>query len=195
MIAPASPGVYLIRNINNGKAYVGSSVNLRSRWYTHKHGLRSGGHSNQKLQRAWDKHGEASFEFVVLEVCLLWSTEIQWEKEARWIAELSPEYNILPVAGSRLGYRQSDEWKNKQAAIKAAENACFDKFWKMDGWLFHCEGISYYAWDASDSVLSSFGISNGESYRSGHPKPDNVLASRTTSRKEKRYVLAGKIQN
>src|SRR5690242_1385119 len=60
-------GVYQIRCIPNGKIYVGSAVNLRVRWDQHYRALRRRGHHNAHLQFAWDKYGEASFEFSVLE--------------------------------------------------------------------------------------------------------------------------------
>ena len=45
-------GIYAIENKVNGKVYVGSAVDL--------------GHHSLKLQRAWDKHGAASFAFAPL---------------------------------------------------------------------------------------------------------------------------------
>ncbi len=63
------PGVYGIRCVVNNKLYVGSSINMRGRCYTHLNHLRRGVHDNSYLQRAWIKHGENNFEFVVLKRC------------------------------------------------------------------------------------------------------------------------------
>ena len=61
-------GLYEIRNTGNGVTYVGSSVAIRKRWAEHRKMLLKGKHHSIYLQRAWDKHGEASFEFNVLAV-------------------------------------------------------------------------------------------------------------------------------
>ena len=63
---PDSPGVYQIRCKRNGKFYVGSAVNLRTRWDTHRRDLRRGSHHNPYLQLAWKLYGEINFELVVL---------------------------------------------------------------------------------------------------------------------------------
>jgi GIY-YIG catalytic domain-containing protein len=60
-------GVYQIRCKQNGKIYVGSAVNLRWRWHSHRRDLGNGVHVNPHLQSAWNLYGETSFEFSVLE--------------------------------------------------------------------------------------------------------------------------------
>jgi hypothetical protein len=62
-----SSGVYQIRCSRNAKIYVGSATNLRVRWSAHRRDLRNGMHVNPHLQSAWRLHGEACFEFTVLE--------------------------------------------------------------------------------------------------------------------------------
>ncbi|GAC1694863.1 MAG: hypothetical protein PVS2B3_05290 [Steroidobacteraceae bacterium] len=64
---PKSPGVYQIGCKRNGNIYVGSAVNLRERWRGHYRDLCNRVHHNSHLQSAWNRHGEAAFEFVVLE--------------------------------------------------------------------------------------------------------------------------------
>jgi len=61
-------GVYLIRNEKNGKVYVGSSREIENRWNRHKLRLRRGTHGNEHLSGAWNKYGEDSFSFSILEV-------------------------------------------------------------------------------------------------------------------------------
>ena len=48
-------GVYQITNKVTGKFYIGSAVNFRKRWNTHKSCLRNNKHANKHLQRAWNK--------------------------------------------------------------------------------------------------------------------------------------------
>lgn len=62
-------GIYSITNILNGKMYIGKSKNILHRIYNHKYSLKSGSHINKHLQNSWDKNGEKSFEFNVIEIC------------------------------------------------------------------------------------------------------------------------------
>jgi hypothetical protein len=103
---PDTSGVYQIRCKSNGKIYVGSAVNLRARWDTHRRDLRRGLHHNPYLQRAWDRCGESGFELVVLEyveVARLLDTEQLWIDLTGCINRCVG-YNIKPEAScSGLG--------------------------------------------------------------------------------------------
>jgi group I intron endonuclease len=59
--------IYQIKNLKNGKLYVGSTNNLTKRWANHRSKLRNNKHENNYLQLAWNKYGEESFEFSLLE--------------------------------------------------------------------------------------------------------------------------------
>ncbi|MNI34892.1 hypothetical protein D3C73_888990 [compost metagenome] len=60
-------GVYQIRNMENGKVYIDSSVNLDGAFNKEKFMLETGNHLNKDLQRDWKDSGEEKFEFEVLE--------------------------------------------------------------------------------------------------------------------------------
>lgn len=62
-------GIYVIRNLVNGKVYIGQSVNVDDRLAHHKSELRHNRHTNTYMQRAWNKHGEDNFTFEVLLPC------------------------------------------------------------------------------------------------------------------------------
>ena len=59
-------GIYLIRNKINNKVYVGQSVNIKARWSNHKRELEKGIHSNDHLQKSYNKYGKINFEFKVI---------------------------------------------------------------------------------------------------------------------------------
>ena len=59
-------GVYCIRCKVNNKAYIGSSTNIKSRWYEHKSDLRRGKHHNKQLQEDYNKYGADNFLYLIL---------------------------------------------------------------------------------------------------------------------------------
>lgn len=61
-------GVYRITNLTNGKFYIGSCAEFKRRSTQHRSHLRGNKHSNKHLQNAWNKYGEESFLFEVVEV-------------------------------------------------------------------------------------------------------------------------------
>lgn len=63
-----SSGIYRIINLCDGKIYVGSAKDIEGRWRAHKSHLRRGMHNNLHLQKSWDKYGESSFKFEILEL-------------------------------------------------------------------------------------------------------------------------------
>jgi group I intron endonuclease len=105
-------GVYQIRNMVNGRLYVGSAVRIWSRWTIHRRQLNRGTHHSVVLQRAWNKYGEDSFDFSVLEFC---DSDRLIEVEQSFIDGLSPDYNIAPRAGSQLGYKHSEEARRRMS--------------------------------------------------------------------------------
>tara|TARA_Y100000385_G_C13044180_1_gene616680 strand:- start:32 stop:1138 length:1107 start_codon:yes stop_codon:yes gene_type:complete len=91
-------GVYKLTNTTNGKAYVGQTVDIAMRWYSHKSACLSGKKDGCRyLQNAVRKHGWASFRKEILLLCD--KSELSTE-EKRLIAEhdtLKPNgYNITP---------------------------------------------------------------------------------------------------
>lgn len=87
-------GIYIITNIENGKRYIGSSINLYDRLHNHVWDLDKNRHCNNHLQNAWNKYGKDSFEYGILEFC---SSDNQFERECFYINSLNPEYNFNGV--------------------------------------------------------------------------------------------------
>tara|TARA_R110000851_G_scaffold316437_1_gene479494 strand:- start:49 stop:819 length:771 start_codon:yes stop_codon:yes gene_type:complete len=109
-------GIYIIKNTINGKFYIGSAVNIKSRWSQHKHQLKYNKHGNRYLQRSWNKHGTESFVFEVLEYVKDKHKLILCEQ--KWFDKMKPHdhnigYNICQVAGSSLGVKHTDEMRAK----------------------------------------------------------------------------------
>ena len=112
-------GIYAIRNTVNNKHYVGSAVYLTQRFCDHKKRLRARKHHSIKLQRAWNKHGEESFSFEVLQLVQEKKELIATEQE--WIDRLNAAgrrsgYNVSPTAGSCLGVKHGSATRAKMSA-------------------------------------------------------------------------------
>lgn len=64
-----TPGIYKWENLVTGRVYVGQTNNLHRRHGEEKSQLRNNrfGINNRYLQASWNKHGEANFQYSVLE--------------------------------------------------------------------------------------------------------------------------------
>src|SRR5690606_36641858 len=104
-------GIYMWINKINGKRYVGSAKNLKSRllvYYNYKK-LQE----NMSINKALLKYGYASFSFIVLEYC---SQEVLVQREQHYLDLLQPEYNILVYAYSSLGFKHDKDTLYKMSA-------------------------------------------------------------------------------
>ena len=102
-------GVYQIRNLTNGKCYIGSASakgGFERRWYLHKYHLNKRQHHSIHLQRAWSKHGSDAFVFEVLLYCDPKDC-LTYEQFA--LDGYKSEYNICKIASSRLGVKASKQ--------------------------------------------------------------------------------------
>lgn len=111
--------IYKIINIENAKFYIGSTSVVAARWRKHTRDLRANKHHCPHLQAAWNKYGEDSFVFRVVEV--LDSVGKLRGAEQRWLDEHhgSPKcYNYARyVDNSNRGVERSETHK---AALSAA---------------------------------------------------------------------------
>ena len=106
-------GIYQIRNLINGKKYIGQTVDLTKRKNEHFYSLDRGYHRNSHFQRAYNKYGKNVFKFKVLLYCepfeLTKYEQFFVDKEKR-----DDLYNIcLECVDSSLGTTRSEETKKK----------------------------------------------------------------------------------
>lgn len=101
-------GIYKITNLINNHSYVGSATIIYERWSVHKNHLKNDKHHSIYLQRAVNKYGIDSFKFEILEECKI---EKLIEREQFYIDSIKPEYNVQPLAHSRLGAKWTEEQK------------------------------------------------------------------------------------
>lgn len=120
-------GIYLPfgfwTNITNGRSYVGSSVNLerRLKCYYNTYFLETAIKKRKSLvYSSLLKHGYSNFTLDILEYC---GSSEALQREQYYIDLLKPRYNILLIAGSRLGSKHSEEVKAKiSASAKGNKN-------------------------------------------------------------------------
>jgi group I intron endonuclease len=97
--------IYKIINLVNDKFYVGSTTNKKVRFRQHRKLLRGNRHHCKHLQAAWNKYGEAKFDFVVVE-------EVA---ETLSLQQVEDKYLALHVGKEHCynsGYASDAPWRN-----------------------------------------------------------------------------------
>lgn len=108
-------GIYRWVNKVNGNSYIGSSVNLARRlrvYYDFSYLSVRIANSKSQIYSAILKHGYSNFQLEILEYC---TKENAIGREQYYIDLYKPEYNLNPVAGSRLGSIYSEESRLKMS--------------------------------------------------------------------------------
>jgi len=82
-------GIYKI--IINDRFYIGSSKDLYARLHEHRRHLGFNKHSNDFLQKAYNKYGQDHILFEIVEFCL---PEKRIERESYYIQLLKPDFNL-----------------------------------------------------------------------------------------------------
>lgn len=132
-------GIYCIRNNVNGKVYVGKSINIESRFKTHRYLLNSEDRSkdcNRYLYNSVKKYGIENFSFDILEsfdtVC---ETELS-DAELKWMIKLrSTErdhgYNLRMDSSTKsVMHRETRALLSESR--KGSNNANYGKRWTDD---------------------------------------------------------------
>lgn len=118
-------GIYGIKNLVNGKQYIGSSTNIEKRFWEHLSALRWNRHHSRKLQRAWSKYGREAFAFDTLEVVA--GADDLLKREQFWIdlhlSATRAGYNISPCASNSCGIKRSAETRRRISASKRNPSA------------------------------------------------------------------------
>jgi len=116
-------GIYQVRNLVDGKRYIGSSIDLKARKSQHFSSLRRNCHFNSHLQRSFDKYGINNFVFEIL--CYA-------EKDQEYLFLLEENYisfykandgafgyNMRLEANTNVGTRRSEETKLKMSLSRS----------------------------------------------------------------------------
>ena len=112
-------GVYLITS-PSGKTYVGSSIDIRRRWYEHHWRMKFGQSSSPQLDRAYAKHG-LRLRFEVIEEC---APEDLRAREQYYLDTLNPAFNASRNAycaalwAAKFGGKLSSGGEARRSAVE-----------------------------------------------------------------------------
>ncbi len=110
-------GIYKIQSlINTKRIYIGSAIDLKTRWRLHLNKLNNNDHHSIKLQNHYNKYGKDDLIFIIVELCF---PEFLIIREQYYLDQLNPYFNICKKADSKLGIKLSEEsCKNMSIAKK-----------------------------------------------------------------------------
>lgn len=108
-------------HIESGKSYVGSARNfsIRFKQYFNYNHL-TDPKRNMAIYKAILKYGYGGFILEILEYC---DPKVLLIKEQFYMDKLNPEYNILKLAGSSLGYKYSEAARAKMSISQIGKKA------------------------------------------------------------------------
>jgi group I intron endonuclease len=122
---PKTAAVYAIARSDARSIYVGQAVNVRRRARSHYLALLRGTHKNRSLGSSWNKYGDTTHVFVVLEPCADLTTLTQTEQ--KWMDDLKAGgwklFNHAPAAASQLGLRFSEESRRRVSQSQIGRRA------------------------------------------------------------------------
>jgi group I intron endonuclease len=144
-------GIYRITCVANNHFYYGSSINLKNRFRNHINKLRAGSHRNKRLQRIFDKYGEASLTFEVIKYC---DPCFVLDSEQEYLNEYASSPNCVnfckdakaPMAGLKF----SDDHKKKMSDSQIRNK-----------YTFYYEGGKVESFDSLKLAGDRFGVKRG----------------------------------
>jgi group I intron endonuclease len=128
-------GIYFIKNKVTNKYYIGSSNNIKKRFYQYAFLLKRNKCHSPKLQNSFNKHGKDSFEYGLIEKC---DIEELKDRENYWIIRYDSVDNGYNCSADtkcstrgrklsldelkRLSERNRERWRtNRESMIKVSK--------------------------------------------------------------------------
>ncbi|MGG0667673.1 GIY-YIG nuclease family protein [Lederbergia citrisecunda] len=137
-------GIYYIIEEFTKRVYIGSSVDIYRRTRNHFTDLQSNLHSNEYLQRSWNKNRDR-FSVGIIEI--VDAKEMLLTREQHWMdffqsANRERGFNLTPTAGSNLGFKKTEQQilnnvlaiRGTRESILTQEEASKVKTWLNEGY-------------------------------------------------------------
>jgi len=103
-------GIYMLTNKLIGDIYLGQSMDISKRFKNYFNVSYIKSKKGFRISRALIKYGYSNFSLTILEYCNVSDLLV---REQYYFDKLEPQYNILKIAGSSLGFNHSEETKAK----------------------------------------------------------------------------------
>lgn len=150
-------GIYVIKNIINGKCYVGQSIDIYNRWYKHQSPKTWEGERGKALYQAFKKYGIENFEFKIIEKCPRNQLD---EREKYWISHFNSYnegYNMTEGGQGnakrdwmhRPKKKQSDWFSGYPLNLGGKYSTIYDTFEDMKA----CMGLDFYSLEDIDDEM------------------------------------------
>ena len=189
-------GIYIIKNVKDGKMYVGKSVNIEKRWVEHIRALKRGDHGNNYLQHVFNLFGIDIFKHATIKEC---EKEDLNKKELFYISKLNSKapngYNLTD-GGEGLFNPSNEARQNMSIAHKRA----IEKYGHpMTGRKHTSEAIEkIHSYRHTDEELEKMRVSSSGSNNSMFGKKQSLESNRKNSesqRREKSWRFGKKNKN
>lgn len=115
-------GIYQLRCLINDTVYIGSAKSFEWRWGSHLYELRKGTHVNPHLQRAFNKYGEDSFKFEILEVLGDYQKKVYFERENFFIDQAKANKKCYNIAKAEGGWTYHTLERREEIRKKVSES-------------------------------------------------------------------------
>lgn len=168
--------IYIIENTVDGKVYIGQTVNYKERKKNHFVNLRRGDHSNEHLQRAFNKFGEESFSMHILQECR--EDELD-DLERSYISKYDSTnkkkgYNILE-GGERPGYRRHNAETKRKMSLAGKGRKFSEEHKRHIGESHKGKKMPREAVERIKAIKAERGSQSGE--KNGNALVSNVVAA------------------
>lgn len=131
-------GIYKITNLETNECYVGSSVDVKTRWTTHKAPSRWKQCPNNKLYIDFQQYGLDKFVFEILE-----ETDNLKEREQYYIGLLKPSYNSIRANGRDIEkYKEYEKTERRKEYRKKCQKEYSSQLCNYNGEILTLNALS-----------------------------------------------------
>lgn len=126
-------GVYQIKNVVNGKRYVGESLDIAKRWQEHRRDLAKGKHHCKRLQDDYKHYPDVVFRYRIRE--RFWFTKYFVNHDKLILTLLLREGYHMDKTNSILSYNTDDTLSALKMFADTGNNKRFTRYKRYRRWI------------------------------------------------------------